>query len=53
VLEQKRAQTRHSLNTEKKRIKSWSMELQMLQILQLAVWDLSSAQNQALRLEEG
>ena len=53
VLEQKRAQTRHSLNTEKKRIKSWSMELQMLQILQLAVWDLSSAQNQTLRLEEG
>ena len=38
VLEQKRAQTRHSLK-QKKRIKSWSMELQMLQILQLAVWD--------------
>ena len=39
VLEQKRAQTRHSLKQKKKRIKSWSMELQMLQILQLAVWD--------------
>jgi len=52
VLEQKRAQTRHSLK-QKKRIKSWSMELQMLQVLQLAVWDLSSAQIQEHRLEEG
>jgi hypothetical protein len=30
---------------KKKRIESWSTELQMLQILRLAVWGLSSAQN--------